>query len=177
MSEEKDPYKSEDPSWEEETSYNEQKLSDQTQPVQEYQYSAAPVQPVEEPIVLSEEEQARKTRRRRILIIIFAIITPVVLAATGLGFLIWGLVVGFTECANSCGDCFNTCCGCSESCNNCCDSCTDCGTTCDNCCSSDSISRSSRGVSSIKILFKNYFQIIQWYYYSLVEFLKVFFIK
>ena len=178
MSEEKDPYKSEEPSWEEETTHHEEKLSDQEQPVQEYQYGAATQPPMEQPTVLTEEELARKKKRRkRILIIVFAGIVPA-LALTLFGFLIWGLVVGFTECTNSCGDCCNTVCSCNESCTGCCDTCTGCSNSCDNCCSSDSITKASaRSVTSLKIAFKNNLQIAQWYYYSIIEFLKGIFIN
>jgi hypothetical protein len=178
MSEEKDPYKSEEPSWEEESAYQEEKLSVQEQPVQEYQYGAATQPPMEQPTELTEEELARKKKRRRIiLIVIFGVITPI-LAFTLFGFLIWGIVVGFTECSNSCSDCFNTCCGCSDSCTGCCDTCNDCGSSCDNCCSSDSINKTSaRSVTSLKMVLKNNLQIVQWYYYSIIEFLKSIFIK
>ncbi len=175
MSEEKDPYKSEEPSWEEQTDYQEQ-------PQQEFQYGAATAPPIETTPELTQE-QARKKKRNRILIIVFAITIPVILAVVGVGFMIWGLVVGFTECANSCNNCCQDCFGCSESCNNCCDNCASCGSSCDNCCGSSSTikmslsDRASLGMTSFKLAVKDSLQVIQWYYYSIIDFLKGIFIK
>ena len=142
---------------------------------------------------IDPEAEDKKKRRRTILIIIFAIVLPVILGLVGLGFLIWGLVVGFTNCANSCGNCCDecfSCCdncnACGESCNSCSNSCSNCGSSCDscNCCgSSSSINEKSVTLANTKcsFTFRENLQVtkslLKWHFYRLVEFVEWLFLK
>ena len=166
MSEEEDPIKSE------KSSYSFDDTTDEVEePVEGFEQE--PIEPVTE---YDEIDDERKKKRRRIIIIIFAIIIPVALAVVGLGLLIWGIVVGFTNCCNQCFDCFDTCfgcCNCLENCNNSCNSCTN---SCDNCCTSSSVSNESMKVpsfkESIRLSLETSIQLIKWYYYSTLNVLK-----
>ncbi|MFW9923515.1 MAG: hypothetical protein ACFFDW_09560 [Candidatus Thorarchaeota archaeon] len=143
------------------------------------QYFTQPLNQIsEQPI-----EEKKKKKGRTALIIIFAIILPVLIGLTGLGLLIWGLVVGFTNCFTTCGDACTSCFGCCEGCNACANSCnncsTDCGSSCDNCTnccgSSSSIEYSANQVSKLVILkesINNFSAIMEWYIYTVIELIK-----
>jgi hypothetical protein len=180
MSEERDDF-TQDPNWDEQD-YNKDKFEDQKrEPDYSFgmetssepeTYSAISDQTQQQNEgVLTPEEEEKKKKRKKILIIIFAIVLPVSLAAVGLGFLIWGLVVGFTNCINSCGNCFdecfsccNTCDNCGNCCNDCTNNCTDCGNSCDNCCGS-----SEAATISLKNNLQNTANLIKWHFYNLIE--------
>ncbi|HUU77155.1 MAG TPA: hypothetical protein VMX55_02340 [candidate division Zixibacteria bacterium] len=181
MSEDKDNY-DETPVWDEAEESKKEKEELQT----ETTYSFSTIPATEEPSIIKEqdlditEEALRKKRRRTILIIIFAIVLPIIAAAVGLGFLIWGLVVGFTTCFNNCTDSCNNCCNCCDYCNS---TCTGCCNTCDNCgnCCGSSSSVEQNGIqtmtSTIKDSFKAAVGMIKWYYYYVKQYIGEIFFK
>ena len=152
-------------------------------------------EPVDSTIPLIEDEvDEKRKKRKKILIIIFAITLPIVLALTGLGFLIWGLVVGFTTCidvcsegCNECFGCCDSCTSCANCCNDCSNSCSNCGSTCDNCnCCSSSGSIIKDGNLSMdkkctSITLKESIQVssnlVKWYFYRLYDFMEQLFRK
>ena len=177
MSEEKNPFSDEDPIWEDSEEAPKETIYEQ--PIESTSYDEMPLQHEQLVEEMDPELAEKKKRRRKIYIIVFAIILPIVIVLTAAGFLIWGLVVGFTQCINSCESCFNECFSCCNACENCGNSCSDCSNTCTNCCgSSDSINqRTSEAItktqSSIKLFFQNSIALIKWYYYRMIQFIQI----
>ena len=184
MSEDKDPYiTEEDPEWEDVEQSNkideeqqDEPLSFGTTPIQETQQQYAEDGTPIDPAVL-EAEELKKKRIRKILIIIFAITLPIIIAGAALGFFIWGLVVGFTNCCNQCEAACDNCCGCFDSCVSCTNCCNDCSSSCDNCCSNSIQGNISGSKQTIKEVFHASIAMIKWYYYYIEEYIRNFFFK
>jgi hypothetical protein len=178
MSEDEDYRSDEEPIWEETVEAPKETIHEQ--PLDALDYSQTQPEGLEETI--DPETAAKKKRRRTILIVVFAIVLPAVLLLTGLGFLIWGLVVGFTNCCQSCENCFNECFSCCDACNNCGNCCSDCSDTCTNCCGSESVNNSSPKLLtkiqlSLKLTIQNAKALVKWYYYTIVQFIQSIFSK
>jgi hypothetical protein len=176
MSEERDQYSDEEQIWEETTEVPKETIYEQ--PTQPAVTQLPEYQPMEG---IDPELEAKKKRRRTILIVIFAIVLPAVLLLTGVGLLIWGLVVGFTNCCNSCENCFNDCFGCCDGCNSCCDQCNSCTTSCDNCCGNtidnNQATTKINAIASFKLAMQNLISLLKWYYYSVLQFFQSIFGK
>ena len=157
------------------------------QQTEEHKVSTVSSEASPSPSEISPAELAKKKKRRTIIIIIFAIALPVVLAIVSMGFLIWGLVVGFTTCINICGDCCQDCFGCCDACQNCGNCCNNCTTDCSNCCSgcdncscgssSGTIKEDSVKGNPLKEAFDTLTLLIKWYYYRIIDFVDGLFIK
>ena len=183
MSNDKDNFNEESPEWEDAEEAKKEPIEEMEetytfeQPEHVIEQSPESTEPT-----IETEEELKKKKRRTIIIIVFAIVLPVILGVTGLGFLIWGLVVGFTNCWNSCCSAFDNCFGCCDSCNESCNSCTNCCddcSSCGNCCGSSTIEQ--RGIekftSIIKDSFKTSISMMKWYYYYIREYIGNLFFK
>ncbi|NHJ49228.1 MAG: hypothetical protein FK733_15675 [Asgard group archaeon] len=169
MSEEKDQYSDEEPIWEGSSEAPKDTIYDHPTETQLPQSQPIGVE-------IDPELATKKKRRRTIIIVIFAIVLPAVLVLVGIGLLIWGMVVGFTNCCNSCESCFTGCFGCCDGCFDCLDNCASCTNSCDNCCG-NTIDNSTTAeqinkVSSFKLALQNFISLLKWYYYSLYQFLQ-----
>jgi hypothetical protein len=177
MSEEKNPFSDENPMWEDSEETTKEIIYEQQ--IESTSYEEMPLQQEQSFEEMDPELEVKKKRRRKIYIIVFAIILPIVIVLSAGGLLIWGLVVGFTQCINSCESCFSECFSCCNACEDCGNTCSGCSDTCTNCCgSSESISqRTSEAIiktqSTIKLFFQNSIAMIKWCYYRMIQIIQM----